>query len=170
MNDLDSIINLAFLVARVAAWLTSLYVAWALAYDNPLAERAMRPLGGIPGAAFRLLLTLAITAVFVQPLEHLIRVLEGLWDPAIRQVITTGTFNLFTAYYVLFPSFLVAYVLAGLAVWRIDWEAIDEATGWYAGLADKFFILLVLGDALVLPWGGLLNGLLTLLAMVGIRL
>lgn len=172
MDDLGSAINLAFLVARTAAWLTSLYVAWALAYDNPLAERAVRPAGAIPGAIFRLLLTLGVCAVFVQPLEHLIRVLEGLWDPALRPVAYAGHFDVLTAYFVLLPipAFLVAYVLAGLAVWRLDWDAIGEATGWYAGLADKFFILLVLGDALVLPWGGLLNGVLTLLAAVGIRI
>ncbi len=171
MGDLTNAIHLAFLIARTAAWLTSLYVAWALAYDNPLAERAVRPVGPLPGAVLRLLLTLAVTAVLVQPLDHLIRVVEGLWDPAIRQVLheAGGTFNIFTAYLILFPAFLVAYVLAGLAVWRVDWERIGEVTGWHAGLADKLFILLVLGDALVLPWGGLLNGLLTLLAMTGVR-
>lgn len=170
MDDPNNVINLAFLIARVAAWLVSLYVAWALAYDNPLAERVVRPVGAVPGAVFCLLLTLAVCAVFVQPLEHLIRVLEGLWDPATRQVMCGGSFDVLAAYYVLFPAFVGAYVLAGLAVWRIDWEAIGEATGWHAGLADKLFILLVLGDGLVLPWGGLLNGALTLLAMVGIRL
>lgn len=170
MGDLNSAINLAFLIARAAAWLTSLYVAWALAYDNPLAERAVRPAGAVPGAVFRLLLTLAVTAVLVQPLEHLILVVEGLWDPALRQALSSGRFDVLAAYFVLFPAFLVAYVVAGLAVWRVDWERIGEVTGWHAGLADRLFILLVLGDALVLPWGGLLNGLLTLLAMVGATL
>jgi len=170
MDDLTNAINLAFLIARAAAWLVSLYVAWALAYDNPLAERAVRPAGAVPGAVFRLLLTLAVTAVLVQPLDHLIRVVEGLWDPATWQILCGGSFNVFTAYFVLFPAFLVAYVLAGLAVWRVDWERIGEATGWHAGLADKFFILLVLGDALVLPWGSLLNGALALLSLTGARL
>ena len=169
MNDLTNITNVVFLVARAAAWLVGLYVAWALAYDNPLAERAVRAAGPVPGAIFRLLLTLAVCAVFVQPLEHLIRVAEGLLDPAVRQALSGGRFDVLAAYFVLFPAFLVAYVLAGLAVWRVDWEKVGEATGWQAGLADKFFILLVLGDALVLPWGGLLNGVLALLAMAGIR-
>ena len=170
MFDLTNITNVVFLVARAAAWLVSLYVAWALAYDNPLAERAVRAAGAVPGAIFRLLLTLAVCAVFVQPLERLIRVAEGLLDPAVRQTLCGGRFDVLAAYFVLFPAFLGAYVLASLAVWRVDWEKVGEATGWHAGLADKFFILLVLGDALVLPWGGLLNGALTLLAMVGIRL
>jgi hypothetical protein len=169
VDDLNNAINLAFLIARAAAWLVSLYVAWALAYDNPLAERAVRPAGSVPGAVFRLLLTLAVCAIFAQPLEHLIRVVEGLWDPAVRQIICGDRFDVLAAYFTLFPAFVVAYVLAGLAVWRIDWEAIGNATGWYAGLADKLFILLVLGDGLVLPWGGLLNGALTLLAMAGIQ-
>jgi len=162
---MDDLINLVFLIARVTAWLTSLYVAWALAYDNPLAGRAVRPAGPIPGAILRLLLTLALTAILAQPLEHLILVVEGLWDPALRQALSGGRFDVLAAYFVLFPAFLVAYVVAGLAIWRVDWERIGEVTGWHAGLADRFFILLVLGDGLVLPWGGLLNGALTLLKM-----